>query len=88
MIYTKQQLIEAYCRATGYDQETHGTKQEYIQKMKPMADEIASNQRAELQKRLDAMPQNGLQRMKNVALSQLAKEEAEKIVADNANVEL
>jgi len=81
MAYTKQELIQAYCRASNCDPADLAAQEVTIQN-------FLDRHRAEIQARLDGLPANAKDRMKQIALAQLAKEEAEQAIIDNAGVSL
>ena len=78
---TKQEMINAFCRARGCEQSDLPEIQAQIQ---VRLDRV----RVERQAELDAFPTLAKERMKAVALTQLAKESAEQATIDNAGVSL
>ncbi len=81
MAYTKQEMIDAFCRARGCEEsdlpEIQATIQERLDRV-----------RVERQAEVDAIPTLAKERMKVAALTQLAKESAEQATIDNAGVSL
>jgi len=69
MTYTKQELINAFCRAREYNAEKDGTKEEFIQQNK-----------VQIQARINKMHARiptAIQRMTNIAIAKLQEEEKE-----------
>ena len=81
MAYTKQELIDAYCRASNCQPSD-------LAEREVMAQKFLDRRRAEIQARLDGLPATAKAQMKNIALGQLAKEASEQAVTDNAGVDI
>ena len=81
MAYTKQELIDAYCRASNCQPADLAEREVMVQK-------FLDKRRAEIQARLDGLPATAKAQMKNIALGQLAKEASEQAVTDNAGVDI
>lgn len=81
MIYTAQELKQAYCRAVCCELKDLPNQIVEVQKR-------IDARREEFQAKLDSIPATSQERMIGVALRQLAKESAEQSVKDNAGVEL
>ena len=81
MAYTKQQLIDAYCRASNCQPADLAAQEVTVQN-------FLDRRRAEVQARLDRLPATAKAQMKNIALKQLAQEEAAQAILDNDGVDL
>ena len=80
-MYTKQELIDAFCRARDCQPADLVDMEVTIQK-------FIDRNRSQIQARLDNIPATAKQQMKQIALQQLAKEAAEQAVIDNDGVSL
>ena len=81
MPYTKQDLIDAFCRA-------RNCQPSDLPDIEVQVQDFLDKRRAEVQARLDSIPTTAKEKMKQIALTQLAKEEAEQAVIDNSGVNL
>lgn len=86
-MYTKQELINAYCEATNYTPEK-GTKAEYLASQEQEHQTFIDTQRAKLQAQLNQLPLTGKERMKRIALGYLGRQAVNQIINDNTNVTL
>ena len=81
MAYTKQELIDAYCRASNCEVDALAKQEVTVQN-------FLDRRRAEIQSRLDNLPINAKAQMKRVALRQLATEAEAQADTDNEGVNL
>ena len=81
MAYTKQDLIDAYCRAMNCQPSD-------LPEREVLAQKFVDKLRADLQGRLDALPTTGRQQMKRIALKKLADEATAQATTDNAGVDI
>ena len=83
---TKQQLKEAYCRSINFE----GTTAEKNAKLladKEVYDARVTSERESFQTVLDSLPVDGKDKMKDMALKQLAKEAEEQLELDNLSLD-
>jgi hypothetical protein len=86
MAISKTQLKEAYARATGFEVSEDKTLNEYLTEQIAQYDSRVSSKKARLQAKIDALPVDGKDAMKQIALDQITKEYDEQLDIDNAGV--
>lgn len=80
MVYTKEQLIAAFCASKNVEQEDLPAIQIEIEAR-------LDAQRVKIQTRLDNLP-TAKQRMKSIALQYLSKEARQQSISDNESINL
>ena len=81
MVYTKEQLIQAFCEVRNCQAKDLPKIEEQVQKM-------LDNRRASLTQQLQAIPLTAKEQMKKIAIAHLSKKTSEQAAEDSKGVGL